>query len=125
MITIEFSAEAKTILKELKKMPEVLIDVLRLSVDQGALMIQNKAKELAPYKTGNLRRSITRTTLDDGLTQAIGTNLVYARIQEFGGMAGRGLRSKIPAQPYLNPAAEQSENAIMDIFERNITNAIK
>lgn len=30
----------------------------------------------------------------------------YARIHEFGGNAGRGLKSKIPARPYIGPAME-------------------
>ena len=31
----------------------------------------------------------------------VGTNLVYAAIQHFGGMAGRGQKVKIPARPYM------------------------
>lgn len=127
MITIEFSESAKAIIEELKKMPELLEEALRTSVDQGSLMIQNKAKELAPYITGNLKRSITRASLsnDRGLSQSIGSSVVYAAIKEYGGMAGRNRSVHIKAKPYLNPAAEQSESAIMDIFERNIQNAIK
>jgi len=32
---------------------------------------------------------------------SIGTNLIYGRIQQKGGMAGRGRKVKIPARPYL------------------------
>lgn len=31
----------------------------------------------------------------------VGTNLVYGRIHQFGGQAGRGLATMIPARPYL------------------------
>lgn len=32
---------------------------------------------------------------------AVGSNRKYARIQQLGGEAGRGLKTKIPARPYL------------------------
>lgn len=48
---------------------------------------------------GHLMNSINYQAANDGV--AIGTNLVYAAIQNFGGMAGRGLKVKIPARPYM------------------------
>lgn len=75
----------------------------------GALVIQNRAKQLAPFKTGTLRRSIHiggHADLAPGSSDAsaagagdvpapevskneatvyIGTNLEYAAMQEFGG----------------------------------------
>ena len=37
-------------------------------------------------------------------TASIGPNIIYGRIQELGGIAGRGHRSHLPARPYLKPA---------------------
>jgi phage gpG-like protein len=37
----------------------------------------------------------------------VGGTVVYARIQELGGWAGRGHRSHLPPRPYLKPAAER------------------
>lgn len=36
----------------------------------------------------------------------ISSGLVYSRIQETGGWAGRGLRSYLPPRPYLGPAVD-------------------
>lgn len=54
----------------------------------------------------------------------IGSNKVYARIQHFGGMAGRGLKSKIPSRTWLpmdklgnlQPQAEAGIFEVADIF---------
>ena len=40
----------------------------------------------------------------------------YAAIHEFGGRAGRGLKVKIPARPYLRPTLERSRRYIMKIL---------
>jgi hypothetical protein len=37
----------------------------------------------------------------------VGSTVVYARIQELGGWAGRGHASYLPPRPYLKPAAER------------------
>ncbi len=49
--------------------------------------------------TGRLRDSITYQASDDGVE--VGTNVVYAAIHQFGGMAGRGQKVHIPARPYM------------------------
>ena len=58
--------------------------------------------------SGDLRDSFEHTepvSVGPGVwTAAIGPNIVYSRIHELGGLAGRGHRSKIPKRPYLKPA---------------------
>lgn len=127
MISIKLSPEARANIKKLQNLPDKLKRALMLSVDQGALEIMNKSKELAPYKTGTLRRSITKSILpgSGGLSQRIGSNLVYAAIQEFGGLAGRGHSSRIPAKRYFRRAIEQKQGKIKQIFDRNLKNAVK
>lgn len=46
-----------------------------------------------------LRDSTTYQALRRGLR--FGTNVIYGRIHQLGGMAGRGRKVKIPARPYL------------------------
>lgn len=48
-----------------------------------------------------------------------GVNRIYAAIHQFGGQAGRGLRSKIVARPYLGINAGD-EADILDILQRRI-----
>jgi phage virion morphogenesis protein len=50
-------------------------------------------------QSGRLRNSISARR--DGSKVAVGTNLVYAAIHQFGGLAGRGRGVRIPARPYL------------------------
>lgn len=66
----------------------------------AAAPIVNRAKELAPVRTGTLRRSIA---VEDGpgeLEVSIGTDVEYAIFQEFGTV-------HMAARPFLRPALEQ------------------
>ena len=49
--------------------------------------------------TGRLRNSIASRLLGNGVE--VGTNTVYAAIHQFGGQAGRGRKTTIPARPYI------------------------
>ncbi len=58
--------------------------------------------------TGQLRRSVRMTRLDrtgtGQWTAHIAPTTVYSRIQELGGVAGKGHRSRLPPRPYVRPA---------------------
>lgn len=41
---------------------------------------------------------------------AVGPTLIYGRIQEIGGKAGRG--ATLPARPFLDPTVEESQDAV-------------
>jgi len=56
--------------------------------------------------TGSLIRSIHERgpqVLGPIITGSVGPTIVYARIQELGGHAGRGHRSYLPPRPYVKP----------------------
>ncbi|MFJ5151356.1 hypothetical protein ACIQCF_07170 [Streptomyces sp. NPDC088353] len=61
--------------------------------------------------TGTLRRSISVKgphPLGMGRWEAqIGPTAVYGRIQELGGVTGRGGATELPARPYVKPAFEK------------------
>ena len=100
----------------------------------AALVPMNAAKRLAPYLTGNLRRSIHVGGYSDGLesptdgtdigmpsqkhTVAVGTNVGYARIIEYGG-PGRA------AKPYLRPALENNKDKIRQEFADALRDVLK
>jgi HK97 gp10 family phage protein len=66
----------------------------------AGIMVQNRARQLAPVDTGRLRSSIvSKVTQSTGSAEAIevGTNVEYAPYVEFG---TRHMR----AQPFLRPA---------------------
>lgn len=59
--------------------------------------------------TGNLMRSISTvgpTGAAGYVSMQVGPTMIYSRIQELGGLAGRGHRSKLPARPYVQPGVE-------------------
>lgn len=65
----------------------------------ASLPVVNRAKELAPIRTGTLRRSIQAEEGPGEREVTIGTNVEYAIYQEYG-------TSRMPAHPFLRPALE-------------------
>ena len=63
--------------------------------------------------SGQLALSIT-TQYDDN-SAVIGSNKVYAAIQQLGGQAGRNKKVTIPARPYLNLADEDYQDILKTI----------
>ena len=53
------------------------------------------------YLTGALRSDIHYQTNDTSVTIGTSGRIPYAGIHQFGGMAGRGRKVRIPARPYL------------------------
>jgi HK97 gp10 family phage protein len=121
--------------RKLKAMPEAVCGQnLELALRSGALLIEGPAKDNAPKKTGNLARSIhteTQVTSNGGEAK-IGTDGIYAGIQEFGGtVEAKNVRAlhfqidgvdvftwkvEIPAHPYLRPAFDENkERAVREV----------
>lgn len=87
-------------------------------------------RQLASFRilqfTGQLASSVT--TDYDSTQAVIGSNKVYAAIQQFGGEAGRGGAVEIPARPYLPITADgnlQSEarEEVLDTTLRHLKTA--
>ena len=72
------------------------------AVLKACLSVERVAKDLAPYKHGNLQSSIGHdVSRDNGKVRGtVGSNVQYAIYQEVGTW-------KMDAQPYLIPALEQ------------------
>ncbi|WP_027416212.1 phage virion morphogenesis protein [Aneurinibacillus terranovensis] len=49
----------------------------------------------------------------------------YAKIHEFGGMAGRGHRVHVPARPFLRPSLEESKEQIKDAVAQAIVEELR
>jgi phage gpG-like protein len=75
--------------------------------------------------TGNLRRSITVEgpvpLSPNSWRGSVGPTAIYGRVQELGGVTGRGT---LPARPYLRPSYEELLPEIRAIFEAAWTEAI-
>ena len=107
----------------------------------GGRVIQSNARNYAPVDTGNLRASIQVEPAEVKPTAAwvnIGTDVIYAAIQEFGGtikpktkkmlswIGENGERIfaravQIKAQPYLRPAVDNHKNDIIGAVSAALT----
>ncbi|MBP7127323.1 phage virion morphogenesis protein [Myxococcota bacterium] len=77
-------------------------------------LVRGKKPGLTLVDTARLRNSIHARTSGDQVE--VGTDVVYARIHQLGGKAGRGV--ELPARPYL-PADEQGlAPRTQDLVER-------
>lgn len=97
----------------------------------AAQLVAQRATSRAPIDTGRLKRSITFGHADGDIQQGrpysrpggsraidIGTNVSYARAQEFGNRIVR-------AQPYLKPAIEESEKDVIKVISNSVVGAMK
>lgn len=80
------------------------------------------------YSSGRLRNSITQDMTDDSVT--VGTNLPYAAVHQFGGMAGRGRKVRIPARPFMPIDAAGNlepslKMAILSYVDKKLEDAVK
>lgn len=125
----------KELLRQFKRLEKATSGtMLKRALVSGALLIVNEAKRLAPYETGNLRRSLHvggegaagglegsttggdiggQATGPDWAEVSVGTNVEYAARREFGfeGTDSLGRTYHDPATPYLRPAIESEKGA--------------
>lgn len=87
----------------------------------GVLDVHAKAVSpgYAPRDTGTLARSITiepPSVAGTSIQAAVGSNIAYARIHEFGGLAGRNHSVVIKPKLYLTRAIEENKEKIRQRF---------
>lgn len=101
----------------------------------GGLVFQSAAQGYAPVRSGNLRSSI-HLEQTGAREVTVGTDIVYARIQEFGGVVtpkrakmlhfvvdGQDVFAHsvtIPAHPYMRPAYDTRSGAALDAVQAAI-----
>lgn len=150
-LTIDVQIDFKDALKNLDAKTVERLATAALEV--GGLLVANKAKELAPVKTGTLRRSIHvggRADLTPdfqggsseysdlgkpgALEVIVGTNLEYAKWQEYGTGPIRPIHAAalhwmsggqdvfamstkgVPAHPFLTPAVNiERDNVLKEV----------
>lgn len=91
--------------------------------------------DLLVSRTGTLRRSII-ASIDSGMTPPEpsaettvitaqwGAATPYARIQEYGGYAGRGHKAYIPPRPYLSTALDDSRGELIAAIQGAVERAL-
>lgn len=58
------------------------------------------------------------------ITATWGADTPYARIQEYGGTAGRGHKSEIPPRPYLQPAFDDHRSTLTSLLQSAVDQAL-
>lgn len=93
----------------------------RTAFDRKGNLTGRAQKNLANLKIlqvqGHLKNSIHRVAGRDQVE--VGSNLVYARIHQFGGQAGRGRKVTIPPRPFLG-IDDGDRTMILDILRRHV-----
>lgn len=97
-------------------------EVTQVDVQQKLTRLEHPAHTPTPSAPGSPPAKITGDLTSsmqvepelgpDGLDSELRTDIDYGAIQEFGGMAGKGHRSHLPARPFLRPAVADSLPAI-------------
>lgn len=87
-------------------------DAIEKSLETSGILVSNAAKKECPVDTGRLRNSITHQKSGDKSVD-IGTNEKYGKFVELG-------TSKMRAQAFLRPAAENCQAKIATIFKNNL-----
>lgn len=138
MISIKFNKrESQKAIQLLKNSQRILDQAINKALNKLGSQIQSKARELAPVKRGQLRRSITKRMGNRYVV--IGTDLKYARIHEFGGIItpkakktlafkvnGKWVfakKVKIPkykGRGYFTPAFQKAKKDAKRIFKKEI-----
>lgn len=135
--SINVKFDSKKFEKALKQAPKKTAKALNDGLEKSSLVVQNQAKKNSPIARGDLRRSITKEIKN--LVATVGSNKIYARIQEFGGtirpknkkylhfqIKGKWIKTTIAIIPpyrnkgYLRPALKSSLSKIEDIFGNSL-----
>lgn len=95
---------------------------LKTAMKQSVIDVQSTSKKAGyvPVKKGDLRRSITHevTVMADSVIGRVGSNKVYAAIQEFGGDTGRNKSVHIQGKFYLTRAVKDNEDKMKERFKK-------
>jgi phage gpG-like protein len=153
--TIDPSTEQRLQQRLSSLAPRVMVEVHRALKDlmyQGAQNVQRyfagsgpkggPTTTLLTSRTGALLHSILdsiETGIDPpspsdsttAISVQIGSTLPYARIQEYGGVAGRatfkklgGRRPYLPPRPYLQPAFDEIQAMLPDVLREAVDRAL-
>lgn len=120
------------VIKMLKKLdPKNAKQAIRKGTREGAKVVQQKAKQLAPEKTGTLKKNIKVRAIPRNSQGAIGSMAVsefrntegfYGHFQEFGWKTKSG--RTVPGKHFMQQAGEEMESAAIQKTQEEIKNWI-
>ena len=121
-IKMDLSKESERMLKLL---PEKFKKGLNKGVKNAMFFVEDKAKQRVTVRTGHLRRSLKVDVREEsgGVAGRVGSDVVYAAIQEFGGVAGQG--AIIKKQEYITKSIKENDLKIRDLITKAIDEETK
>lgn len=126
MIEVTFNQQKFQLLADVLETAPVLIrEGVIVALTVSAMRITGRAAKsgYAPRKTGALARSIGYNVnqLTNGVVAHMGSNLPYARIHEFGGVAGKGHNVHIVGKFYMTRAFAENRDYVADAVRKYAT----
>jgi phage gpG-like protein len=122
MFSIQFTGakQLRSAIQQLNKFAKGSNAQLQTIMMASVLDVLTGATQNAPYKSGTLRRSLTPKVEvgNSEIVGYVGSNLVYSRIQELGGRAGRGGSVNIRPKRYLQRSVESNKPRIAERFRK-------
>ena len=111
--------EIKVVVDNTKLIQAAIRDGIKDAITKACFDVEAEAKNTVPVDTGNLKNSI-QADLDniESLEGEVGTGVEYAAYIEYG-------TSKMPARPYLTPAAEKVAGSFTEVVTRLINSKMK
>jgi len=121
-VTIDGGRQLRRALQEIEHGVESLKDI---HFDM-AQTVANRAKQLAPVKTGRLSDSIRPSGTKTASRVRAGYKRIgnYAGVTHFGTPSGMFRRGQQP-QPFLYQALEDEARTVFDMYDENLQNIIK
>ena len=126
-ITVKVSG-LENLLNTLEGKKSKLEKALKEGVNMGAAIVEAKAREIVPVRTGNLMRSIMTEFKNDGFTALVGPDIKaapYGYYVEF----GRSKSGKQPPYPfagrhYMETSFYQTKDRVENIIKKSINDSI-
>lgn len=111
---------SKRLIGSLRKLGGLEAVVHRVGKRLRAEVRRNLSGKILQRRTGKLWSSwdFRKVALSDGWRVVVGSDVVYARIHEKGGMAGRGHRTRIPKRRYATRALVAQKDNIRKAFRK-------
>lgn len=104
--------------QRIEQAPDVSANAVRKMSTRGQDAIRGRLASGSPLavRSAHLLGSVRETYFSPGVvsTARVAPTAVYSRIQELGGISGKGHRSKLPPRPYVAPSIAENLDAFRD-----------
>lgn len=108
-----------------RKVPFVLERETKLTTTGGRPLNVQTGRLRSSWIVGGQENVITQKSGRKEWSLSFGSNVVYAAIHEYGGLAGRGLTVQIPARRYVTKARNAAEPKVEKLFQDAVQKIVR